>query len=103
MWIIGFIVIFLVGGMIGVLLVVLGVDFVLYNSLFLIVYFYNVIIGGVVFGCFVGMIYWWLKVFGFKLNEIWGKCVFWFWIIGFFVVFMLLYVLGFMGMICCFS
>lgn len=103
LWIIGFIVIFLVGGMIGVLLVVLGVDFVLYNSLFLIVYFYNVIIGGVVFGCFVGMIYWWFKVFGFKLNEIWGKCVFWFWIIGFFVVFMLLYVLGFMGMICCLS
>ena len=56
------------------------------------------IIGGVVFGCFAGMTYWWPKAFGFKLNETWGKRAFWFWIIGFFVAFMPLYALGFMGM-----
>ncbi len=55
------------------------------------------IIGGVVFGCFAGMTYWWPKAFGFKLNETWGKRAFW-WIIGFFVAFMPLYALGFMGM-----
>lgn len=38
------------------------------------------------------------KAFGFTLNEKWGKRAFWFWIIGFFVAFMPLYVLGFMGM-----
>lgn len=39
-----------------------------------------------------------VKAFGFTLNETWGKRAFWFWIIGFFVAFMPLYVLGFMGM-----
>ena len=75
-----------------------GADFVLHNSLFLIAHFHNVIIGGVVFGCFAGVTYWWPKAFGFTLNEKWGKRAFWFWIIGFFVAFMPLYVLGFMGM-----
>ncbi|EFK3661480.1 cytochrome o ubiquinol oxidase subunit I, partial [Escherichia coli] len=79
-------------------LAVPGADFVLHNSLFLIAHFHNVIIGGVVFGCFAGMTYWWPKAFGFKLNETWGKRAFWFWIIGFFVAFMPLYALGFMGM-----
>ncbi|MDU1746441.1 MAG: cbb3-type cytochrome c oxidase subunit I [Klebsiella aerogenes] len=98
MWTIGFIVTFSVGGMTGVLLAVPGADFVLHNSLFLIAHFHNVIIGGVVFGCFAGLTYWWPKAFGFTLNETWGKRAFWFWIIGFFVAFMPLYVLGFMGM-----
>lgn len=79
LWMIGFMVMFMFGGMIGVMMVIFGVDFVLYNSLFLIVYFYNVIIGGVLFGYFVGFNYWFLKVFGFKLNEKFGKVVFWFW------------------------
>ena len=98
LWTIGFIVTFSVGGMTGVLLAVPGADFVLHNSLFLIAHFHNVIIGGVVFGCFAGLTYWWPKAFGFTLNETWGKRAFWFWIIGFFVAFMPLYVLGFMGM-----
>ena len=98
LWTIGFIVTFSVGGMTGVLLAVPGADFVLHNSLFLIAHFHNVIIGGVVFGCFAGVTYWWPKAFGFTLNEKWGKRAFWFWIIGFFVAFMPLYVLGFMGM-----
>jgi cytochrome o ubiquinol oxidase subunit 1 len=54
LWTIGFIVTFSVGGMTGVLLAVPGADFVLHNSLFLIAHFHNVIIGGVVFGCFAG-------------------------------------------------
>ncbi|BDH46824.1 cytochrome ubiquinol oxidase subunit I [Salmonella enterica subsp. enterica serovar Choleraesuis] len=98
LWTVGFIVTFTVGGMTGVLLAVPGANFVLHNSLFLIAHFHNVIIGGVVFGCFAGMTYWWPKAFGFTLNEKWGVRAFWFWIIGFFVAFMPLYVLGFMGM-----
>ena len=69
-----------------------------HNSLFLIAHFHNVIIGGVVFGCMAGVTYWFPKAFGFTLNETWGKRAFWFWIIGFFVAFMPLYALGFMGM-----
>ncbi|MDX7876559.1 cytochrome o ubiquinol oxidase subunit I [Aeromonas veronii] len=98
LWTVGFIITFTIGGMTGVLLSVPAANFVLHNSLFLIAHFHNVIIGAVVFGCFAGITYWFPKAFGFTLNETWGKRAFWCWIIGFFVAFMPLYVLGFMGM-----
>ncbi|UBO75269.1 cytochrome o ubiquinol oxidase subunit I [Aeromonas rivuli] len=98
LWTVGFIITFTIGGMTGVLLSVPAANFVLHNSLFLIAHFHNVIIGGVVFGCFAGITYWFPKAFGFTLDETWGKRSFWFWITGFFVAFMPLYVLGFMGM-----
>src|SRR5262249_20272845 len=94
----GFMVTFAVGGMTGVLLAVPGADFVLHNSLFLVAHFHNVIIGGVLFGCFAAMSFWFPKVFGFTLNEFWGKVSFWCWIVGFNLAFIPLYVLGFMGM-----
>ncbi|MGL9769247.1 MAG: cytochrome o ubiquinol oxidase subunit I [Sodalis sp. (in: enterobacteria)] len=98
LWTVGFLITFSIGGMTGVLLAVPGADFVLHNSLFLIAHFHNVIIGGVIFGCFAGMTYWFPKAFGYTLNETWGKRAFWFWITGFYIAFMPLYVLGFMGM-----
>ncbi|MCC4602337.1 cytochrome o ubiquinol oxidase subunit I [Xanthomonas campestris pv. badrii] len=98
LWTIGFIITFTIGGMTGVMLAIPAVDFVLHNSLFLIAHFHNVIIGGVVFGYLAGLTYWFPKAFGFKLNEKLGKASFWCWIIGFFIAFMPLYVLGFMGM-----
>lgn len=98
LWTIGFMVTFTIGGMTGVLLAVPGADFVLHNSLFLIAHFHNVIIGGVLFGYLAGFNFWFPKMFGFKLDETWGKRAFWCWMIGFYVAFMPLYVLGFMGM-----
>ena len=98
LWMLGFIITFVIGGMTGVMLAIPAVDFVLHNSLFLIAHFHNAIIGGVVFGYLAGLTYWFPKAFGFKLNEKLGKASFWCWIIGFFVAFMPLYVLGFMGM-----
>lgn len=98
LWTIGFMVTFAIGGMTGVLMSVPVVDFQLHNSLFLIAHFHNAIIGGVVFGYFAGFNYWFPKVFGFKLNERLGRAAFWFWIIGFYVAFMPLYILGLMGM-----
>ncbi|WP_313321082.1 cytochrome o ubiquinol oxidase subunit I [Stenotrophomonas sp.] len=97
LWTIGFMVTFTIGGMTGVMLAIPAIDFVLHNSLFLIAHFHNVIIGGVVFGMFAGITYWWPKMFGFKLDETWGKRAFWGWFIGFYVAFMPLYALGFMG------
>ncbi|WP_026132725.1 MULTISPECIES: cytochrome o ubiquinol oxidase subunit I [unclassified Janthinobacterium] len=97
MWTIAFMITFVIGGMTGVLLAVPPADFVLHNSLFLIAHFHNVIIGGVLFGLFAGINYWFPKAFGYKLDEFWGKCSFWFWTIGFYVAFMPLYVLGLMG------
>ncbi|PIT28449.1 cytochrome o ubiquinol oxidase subunit I [Snodgrassella alvi] len=98
LWTVGFIITFSVGGMTGVLLAVPGADFVLHGSLFLVAHFHNTIIGGVVFGLFAAFNYWFPKAFGFKLDEKWGKRAFWCWFIGFFVAFMPLYALGFMGM-----
>jgi len=97
-WTIGFLVVFTIGGMTGVLLAVPGADFVLHNSLFLIAHFHNVIIGGVVFGYLAGFAYWFPKAFGFTLNEKLGKAAAYCWIIGFFLAFVPLYILGFMGM-----
>jgi len=88
---------FVIGGMTGVLLAVPPADFVLHNGLFLIAHFHNVIIGGVVFGLLAGINYWWPKMFGYKLDAYWGKISFWCWLVGFYVTFMPMYVLGLMG------
>jgi cytochrome o ubiquinol oxidase subunit 1 len=98
LWSLGFMVTFVIGGMTGVLLAVPPADFVLHNSLFLVAHFHNVIIGGLLFGAFAGYSYWFPKAFGFRLHEGLGKAAFWCWIVGFYVAFMPLYVLGLMGM-----
>ncbi|WP_217433778.1 cytochrome o ubiquinol oxidase subunit I [Caulobacter sp. S45] len=98
LWSIGFMVTFIIGGMTGVLLAVPPADFVLHNSLFLVAHFHNVIIGGTLFGLFAGYTFWFPKAFGFKLHEGLGKAAFWCWFVGFYLAFMPLYVLGFMGM-----
>ncbi|NBZ87749.1 cytochrome o ubiquinol oxidase subunit I [Stagnihabitans tardus] len=97
MWTLAFMLTFVIGGMTGVLLAVPPADFVLHNSLFLIAHFHNVIIGGVVFGTFAAITYWWPKAFGFTLDVFWGKVSFWLWVVGFWVAFAPLYVLGLMG------
>ena len=97
-WTMGFLVTFGIGGLTGVLLAVPPADFLVHNSLFLVAHFHNVIIGGVVFGFFGGVAFYWPKMFGWKLNEFWGKAAFWFWFFGFYFAFMPLYILGFMGM-----
>ncbi|PAX07862.1 cytochrome o ubiquinol oxidase subunit I [Sphingomonas lenta] len=97
MWTVAFMLTFVVGGMTGVLLAVPPADFVLHNSLFLVAHFHNVIIGGVLFGLFAGIQYWWPKAFGFRLHEGLGRASFWLWVVGFVTAFAPLYVLGLMG------
>jgi cytochrome o ubiquinol oxidase subunit 1 len=97
MWTIAFMVTFTIGGMTGVMLAVPPADFILHNSLFLVAHFHNVIIGGVLFGMFAGLSYWFPKAFGFRLEPFWGHVSFWCWVVGFYAAFMPLYVLGFMG------
>jgi cytochrome o ubiquinol oxidase subunit I len=97
LWTVGFMVTFVIGGMTGVMLAVPAADFVLHNSLFLVAHFHNVIIGGVVFGIFAGINYWFPKAFGYRLDDFWGRVSFWFWLVGFWVAFTPLYVLGLMG------
>ncbi|MBB3347039.1 cytochrome o ubiquinol oxidase subunit I [Sphingomonas sp. BK069] len=97
MWAVAFMLTFVVGGMTGVMLAVPPADFQFHNSLFLVAHFHNVIIGGVLFGMFAGVNYWWPKAFGFKLDKFWGTISFWCWVVGFWVAFTPLYVLGLMG------
>lgn len=96
-WFLGFVTTFTVGGMTGVLMSVPAIDFQVHNSLFLVAHFHNMIIGGVVFGYFAGLIYWFPKIFGFRLNERLGTYSFWLWLVGFLLAFMPLYILGLMG------
>jgi cytochrome o ubiquinol oxidase subunit I len=97
-WTLGFLTTFAIGGMTGVLLSLPPADYVLHNSLFLVAHFHNMLIPGALFGYFAGYAYWFPKATGFSLNEKWGKRAFWFWMIGFYLAFMPLYALGFMGM-----
>ena len=93
----GFVSLFTFGGMAGVLLSLPGADFELHNSLFLVAHFHTMIVSGALFGIFAGITYWFPKVFGFKLNEKLGLRAFWCWVVGFFLSFVPLYILGFMG------
>lgn len=97
LWFMGFAVTFTIGGLTGVMLSVPPADFQFHNSLFLVAHFHNMIIGGVVFGVFSAITYWFPKFTGFKLHEGLGKAAFWCWLIGFILAFGPLYILGFMG------
>ncbi len=97
-WTMAFFLVFAIGGMTGVMLAIPAANFVLHNSVFLVAHFHNVIIGGALFGYFAGFSYWFPKATGFKLNEKLGKWACVLWTVGFFMAFMPLYVLGFMGM-----
>jgi cytochrome o ubiquinol oxidase subunit 1 len=97
LWFMGFIFLFTIGGVAGVVLAVPSIDYQLHNSLFLVAHFHMMIVSGVLFGYFAGISYWFPKVTGFRLNERLGKYTFWCWSIGFLIAFMPLYVLGFMG------
>ncbi|HMQ41665.1 MAG TPA: cytochrome o ubiquinol oxidase subunit I [Paracoccus sp. (in: a-proteobacteria)] len=97
MWSLAFMLTFVIGGMTGVMLAVPPADFIVHNSLFLVAHFHNVIIGGVVYGIFAGINYWWPKAFGFRMNQFWGYVSFWCWVVGFWLAFMPLYVMGLMG------
>ena len=96
-YLIGFMLLFVGGGLTGVLLAIPPVDFVVHNSLFLVAHFHHVIIPGVVFAMFAGYTYWFPKAFGFTLDERLGKAAFWCWFIGFNLAFMPSYLLGFWG------
>lgn len=97
LWFLAFVITFTIGGVTGVLLAVPGIDFQVHNSLFLVAHFHNVIIGGVVFGYLAAITYWFPKIFGFKLNERFGRYAAYCWTVGFMVAFLPLYALGFMG------
>ncbi|WP_246132011.1 cytochrome c oxidase subunit I [Paenibacillus hemerocallicola] len=94
----GFIPTFVMGGMTGVMLASPPADFQFHDSYFVVAHFHYVIVGGLVFGIFSGLHYWWPKMFGRMLNEGLGKWTFWFFFIGFHLTFFVQHFLGLMGM-----
>ena len=88
----------MIGGVTGVLLALPPADWLLHNSTFLVAHFHNMLIPGALFGYLAGLTFWFPKAFGFRLDERWGRRSFWAWVIGFYLAFMPLYALGFMGM-----
>lgn len=93
----GFAAIFALGGISGVMLGFPPVDFQVHNSLFLVAHFHANVIGGVLFGIFAGLQYWFSKMTGFKLNERIGRYAFWCWIVGFGLSFIPMFILGLLG------
>jgi len=95
---IGFILLFVLGGMSGILLANPSIDYQVHNTVFLVAHFHNVAVPGVLFGMIAGYHYWFPKAFGFRLHERWGMISALCWIFGFMGAFFPLYVLGIMGL-----
>lgn len=98
LWAVGFIPTFTIGGMTGVMLAIPPADYQYHDSYFVVAHFHYVIVGGLVFGLFAGLYYWWPKMFGKMLNETLGKWNFWTFFIGFHLTFFPQHFLGLMGM-----
>ncbi len=93
-----FLILFVIGGLTGVILANPTVDFQVHNTLFLVAHFHNALLPGVLFGMLAGYNYWFAKAFGFRLNEFWGRISVLLWTVGFLLTFMPLYAVGLMGM-----
>jgi len=93
----GFMMTFVLGGFTGILLAFPPLDFLVHNTLFLVAHFHNMLIPGLLYGMLAGYHYWFPKAFGFRLDEKWGRISFGCWVVGFYLAFMPLYVLGAAG------
>ncbi len=95
---IGFIGIFIIGGITGIFLAVFPVDWQLNDTYFVVAHFHYVLMGGAVFTVFAGIYYWYPKMTGRLLNEPLGKTSFWLMFIGFNLTFFVQHALGLSGM-----
>ncbi len=94
----GFLSMFLIGGLTGIMLAAAPFDFQLSDSYFVVGHFHWVLIGGTLFGVFSGLYYWYPKVTGRMLSERLAKWHFWLLYIGFFLTFGPMHVSGMLGM-----
>ena len=95
---IGFIYLFVLGGITGILLANPTIDYQVHNTVFLVAHFHNVAVPGALFGLLAGYHLWFPKAFGFRLNERLGMVSALCWIFGFMLAFFPLYALGLMGL-----
>ncbi len=95
---IGFLVVFLFGGVTGIFLASPPIDFAVHDTYFVVAHFHEVLFGSAVFAGFAGFYYWYPKMFGRMMRESLGKASFWFMFVGFWVTFLPQYLLGLHGM-----
>jgi cytochrome c oxidase subunit 1 len=94
----GFIAMFTIGGLSGVLHSIVAADTQQTDTYFVVAHFHYVLFGGLMFGVFGGFYYWWPKIFGRLLNERLGKANFWLMLIGFNLTFFPMHIVGLVGM-----
>ncbi len=94
----GFIAMFLMGGLSGIMHASPPVDMQQQDSYFVVAHLHYVLVGGSLFGLFAGIYYWWPKMTGRMLDERLGRLNFWLLLIGFNVTFFPMHFLGLMGM-----
>ena len=94
----GFMLLFVIGGLTGVILANPTLDYQVHNSVFLVAHFHNVLIPGVLFGMLAAINHWFPKAFGFRLHHGWGVASALLWSAGFMLTFFPLYFLGLMGL-----
>ncbi|HLI14536.1 MAG TPA: cytochrome c oxidase subunit I [Acidimicrobiales bacterium] len=95
---VGFLIVFLFGGVTGIFLASPPVDFATHDTYFVVAHFHEVLFGTAVFAGFAGIYYWYPKMTGRMLREGLGKASFWFMFVGFWVTFLPQYLLGLHGM-----
>ncbi len=95
-WALGALFLLLVGGLTGMMLSIPAINYMVHNSVFVVAHFHMMLLC-IVYAVFGGVIFWFPKVFGFKLNEAWGKIMFWLFSAGTALVFIPMFMLGFMG------
>ena len=98
LWAMGFLYLFLIGGITGIILASPALDFHVQDTYFVVAHFHNVLIGGTVFAIFAATYYWFPKMTGRLLSERLGRLHFWLWVIGFTLTFVPQYQLGLLGM-----
>jgi cytochrome c oxidase subunit 1 len=98
LWALGFIAVFTLGGISGIMLAAFPVDWQLTDTYFVVAHLHYVLFGGSMFGIFAGLYYWWPKMFGRQLDERLGKLHFWTVFVGFNVTFFPQHMLGMLGM-----